>query len=163
MSINLPQVLTQFLNMVGFQFPEGKETEIIQWAEKWQRFSDAVTQLVETTSKASAMVKQENSGPAVEAFSANFEDSGSPKDVSENLSKAAKITSTCLLVIGAAILVVKILMIVDLSVFAAQFWAAIAAIPATFGASMGWIPPAQLICQKAIGMGIEVAAKKVLG
>lgn len=162
MSINLPGVLVQFINMCGFEFPEGQETEILQWASKWQRFSDAVTRLVQTSTEAADYVKSRNEGPAVTAFVANFEGDNSPKDVSENLSKAASVTGTCLLVIGAAILVLKILMIVDLAVFAAKFWAAIAAIPATFGASLGWIPPAQMLCQNLIKIGIEMAAKKVL-
>ena len=83
--------------------------------------------------------------------------------VAEYEKKAAKITGTCLLVIGAAILVLKIISIIDLSVFCAKFWAAIAAIPATYGASLGWIPPAQAICKTAVKLAIEMAAKKVLG
>lgn len=162
MSINLPGILVQFINMCGFEFPEGSETEILQWASKWQRFSEAVTQLVETTTRAADYVKQNNQGPAVDAFSSNFEGENSPLDVSKNLSKAATITGTCLMLIGAAILVLKILMIVDLSVFAAKFWAAIAAIPPTFGGSLSWIPPAQALCQKLIKIGIEMAAQKVL-
>lgn len=162
MSITLPGALVQFINMVGFEFPEGQETEILQWATKWQRFADAVTQLVETTTRAADYVKQNNQGPAVTAFTANVEADRSPLDVSRNLSKAATVTGTCLMVIGAAILVLKILMIVDLSVFAAKFWAAIAAIPPTFGGSLSWIPPAQALCQKLIKLGVEMAAQKVL-
>lgn len=162
MSINLPGALVQFINMAGFEFPEGQETEILQWAQKWQRFSNAVTQLVETTTRAADYVKQNNQGPAVSAFTNNFEGDSSPLDVSKNLSKAATVTGTCLMVIGAAILVLKILMIVDLSVFAAKFWAAIAAIKPTFGGSLSWIPPAQALCQKLIKIGIEMAAQKVL-
>ena len=163
MSITLPGALTMFVNMIGFTFPEGQETEILQWAQKWQRFSDAVTKLFETVDTAANHVRQNNQGAAVEAFSSNFEGQSSPKDVSTNLSKAAKITGTCLLVIGAAILVLKIISIIDLSVFCAKFWAAIAAIPATYGASLGWIPPAQAICKTAVKLAIEMAAKKVLG
>jgi len=161
-SINLPGALTMFTQLIGFTFPEGRETEIMEWAVKWQRFSDAVTRLVDTTQKAADHVRSNNQGAAAEAFAANFEGTSSTLDVSENLSKAAKVTGTCLLVIGAAILVLKIISIVDLSVFCAQYWSAIAAIPATYGASLGWIPPAQAICKSAVEMAIEVAAKKVL-
>lgn len=163
MSITLPGALTMFTQLIGFKFPEGQETEIMQWAQKWQRFSDAVTKLVESTQKAADYVKDNNQGAAQTAFTQNFEGKNSPKDVSENLSKAAKITGTCLLVVGAAILVLKIISIVDLSVFCAKYWSAIAAIPATYGASLGWIPPAQAICKSAVQMAIEMAAKKVLG
>ena len=163
MSITLPGALTMFANMIGFQFPEGQETEIMQWARRWQKFADAVTKLVDTADKAANHVKQNNKGAAVEAFNSNYEGKGSPKDVSTNLSKAGKITGTVLLVIGAAILVLKIISIIDLAVFCAKFWAAIAAIPATWGASLGWIPPAQAICKTAVKLAIEMAAKKVLG
>lgn len=163
MSITLPGALTMFTKLIGFTFPEGKETEIMQWAQKWQGFADAVTKLVDAADKAAAEVKNNNQGAAVEAFTSNYESKNSPKDVSQNLSKAAKITGTCLLVIGAAILVLKIISIVDLSVFCAQYWSAIAAIPATYGASLGWIPPAQAICKSAVQMALELAAKKVLG
>ncbi|NHB85552.1 hypothetical protein G7085_15605 [Tessaracoccus sp. HDW20] len=162
MSINLPGALTMFTQLIGFTFPEGRETEIMEWAVKWQRFSDAVTKLVDTTQRAADHVLEHNQGAAREAFSANFEGDSSPLDVSRNLSKAAKVTGTCLLVIGAAILVLKIISIVDLSVFCAQYWSAIAAIPATYGASLGWIPPAQAICKSAVEMAIEAAAEKVL-
>ncbi|AQP47832.1 hypothetical protein BW730_10330 [Tessaracoccus aquimaris] len=163
MSITLPGALTMFTQLIGFKFPEGQETEIMQWAQKWQRFSDAVTKLVEATDRAADEVKNNNKGAAKDAFTSNFESDNSPKDVSKNLSKAAKITGTCLLVIGAAILVLKIISIVDLSVFCAKYWSAIAAIPATYGASLGWIPPAQAICKTAVQLAIETAAKKVLG
>lgn len=163
MSITLPGALVQFANMIGFTFPEGQETEIMQWAQKWQRFSDAVTKLVETTNRAADYVKDNNEGPAQQAFTTNFEGDGSPKDVSENLSKAAKITGTVLLVIGAAILVLKLISIMDLSVFCAKFWHAISMIGPTWGASLGWIPPAQAICQTAVKTAIEMAGKKVLG
>lgn len=163
MSITLPGALTMFTQMIGFTFPEGQETEILAWAQKWQSFADAVTKLVETTQKASDVVRENNRGAAVDAFQRNFEGDNSATDVSKNLSKAAKITGTCLLVIGAAILVLKIISIVDLSVFCAKYWAAIAAIPATYGASLGWIPPAQAICKSAVQLAIETAAKKVLG
>ncbi len=163
MSINLPGALTMFTQLIGFTFPEGQETEIMQWAVKWQRFADAVTKLVDTTQRAADHVQQNNRGAAVDAFTGNFEGANSPLDVSENLSKAAKVTGTCLLVIGAAILVLKIIAIIDLSVFCAKYWAAIAAIPATYGASLGWIPPAQAICRSAVQVAVETAAKKVLG
>lgn len=163
MSITLPGALTMFTQLIGFTFPEGKETELLAWAQKWQGFSDAVTRLVETTERAAAVVRDSNRGAAVDAFQRNFEGANSALDVSENLSKAAKITGTCLLVVGAAILVLKIIAIVDLSVFCAKYWAAIAAIPATYGASLGWIPPAQAICRSAVQLAVETAAKKVLG
>lgn len=163
MSITLPGALTMFTQLIGFTFPEGKETEIMQWAQKWQGFADAVTKLVDSTQKAADHIKANNQGGAQAAFEANFEGKNSPSDVAKNLSKAAKITGTCLLVIGAAILVLKLISIVDLSVFCAQYWSAIAAIPATYGASLGWIPPAQAICKSAVQLAIEMAAKKVLG
>ena len=64
MSITLPGALTMFTQLIGFTFPEGKETEIMQWAQKWQRFSDAVTKLVEATDRAADEVKNNNQGAA---------------------------------------------------------------------------------------------------
>ncbi len=163
MAVMLPAELSKFLNMVGFEWPEGNEDKVFDWGQAWMDYSTQVGDAHGTAQAARDHVVSVNTGPAVEAFQASFNGSESVEDVGTNLAQAGTICGGCLFVVGAAIIALKIVFVINLVTFAIQFAAAIAAAVPTFGASMSWIPIARLIAQKAIEYGINLGIEKLLG
>lgn len=65
--------------------------------------------------------------------------------------------------IGVAIIALKIVFVVNLTIFAIEVASAIAAAIPTAGASMSLIPIAEIIAQRAIQFGINMGIEKLMG
>ncbi|MDO5286294.1 MAG: hypothetical protein Q4G45_05660 [Actinomycetia bacterium] len=163
MSVMLPPELSKFLGMIGFEWPEGDEDKIFDWAQRWTAYAGEVDTLVTSLRGARDGIAAENQGPALEAYTKAFSQENGVDDVTKNLAVAGNITGGCLMLIGAAVIALKIAFVVNLVSFAIQVASAIAAAVPTAGASMSWIPIARLIAQKAIEFAINLGIEKLLG
>lgn len=163
MAVMLPPELSRFLNMIGFEWPEGNEDKVFDWGNAWLSYAGEVGSAHGTAQSARDHVGSNNEGPAIEAFLAHFNEPNQLEDVGTNLATAATICGGCLFVVGAAIIALKIAFVVNLVTLAIQVASAIAAAAATFGASMAWIPVARLIAQRAIEFAINLGVEKLLG
>lgn len=163
MAVMLPPELSKFLNMIGFEWPEGNEDKVFDWGGAWMSYAGEVGNGHQTAQGARDHVVSNNEGPAVEAFVAHFNKEGQSEDIGTNLATAATITGGCLYTVGVAIIALKVAFVVNLVALAIQVASAIAAAAATFGASMAWIPVARLIAQKAIEFAINLGVEALLG
>ena len=163
MSLMLPPELSKFLNMIGFEWPEGEEDKIFAWADRWMGYAGEVEGSVQAAQGAHDIVARENAGPAAEAYSRRFSGDDGIADVLKNLAVAGNITGGCLLLIGGAVIVLKGVFVVQLVMFAISVAEAIAAAIPTAGASMSIVPIARLICQRALQYAINLAIEKLLG
>lgn len=163
MSVMLPPELSKFLNMIGFEWPEGDEDRIFDWGNRWMQYGREVDGAHGIAQGAADHVTAVNTGPGIEAFRRTFDEPDYVADVGQNLGVAGTVTGGCLFVVGAAVIVLKIAFVINLTIFAIQVAAAIAAAIPTAGASMSLIPIAQIIAQRAIQFAISLAIEQVLG
>ncbi|WP_026928207.1 hypothetical protein [Granulicoccus phenolivorans] len=162
MSVMLPPELSRFLNLVGFEWPEGDEDRIFEWGNRWTQYGGEVDTTHATATQAFNTVAQVNRGPAVEAFKTSFTEPDGAHDVAQNLGVAGTVTGGCLLLIGGAVIALKIAFVINLVSFAIQVAAAIAAAIPTAGASMTLIPLARIAAQLAINFAINIAVEALL-
>lgn len=162
MSVMLPPELSWFLNMVGFEWPEGDEDKIFTWGNRWIQYGGEVDTTHTTATQAYETVAQVNQGPAIEAFKKAFTETDGAQDVAQNLGVAGTVTGGCLFVIGGAVIVLKIAFVINLAIFAIQVASAIAAAIPTAGASMSLIPIARIAAQLAINFAINIAVEALL-
>lgn len=72
MAVMLPPELSKFLNMIGFEWPEGNEDKVFDWAGSWSAYGQEVTGVKDSAVAAHDEVANANLGPALEAFKKNF-------------------------------------------------------------------------------------------
>lgn len=163
MAIMLPGEVSYLLNMLGFEWPEGNEDTVFSYAQEWMSYGASVGEVVTLSRAAEAHALDNNTGPAMEAFRADFNDTEGIADVAQKLALAGNITGGCLLLIGGMIIALKIAFVVNLVSLAIQIAQAVAAAAATFGASLAWIPVAREICRRLIEFAINLAVEKLMG
>lgn len=163
MAIMLPTEVAHFLQWFGFDWPEGNEDRVFEYAGHWQRFGDRCRAVTEGGMGAEDHVTQGNLGPAIDAFRKRFNTEDGPTRVAADMSVAGPIGSAMLYAMGGIIIALKIVVVVQLVQFAITLAEAIAAAVPTFGASMSIVPLAELIAQRAIEFAINMAAEALLG
>lgn len=163
MSIMLPGELAHFLQMLGFDWPEGDEDRVFEYAGHWNTFGQRCGQISSGGAQASQAVRSANRGPAVEAFVKRFATEDGPTRVAADMAVAGPIGSALLYAMGGIIIALKVVVIVQLVQFAITLAEAIAAAVPTFGASMSIVPIAELFAQKAIEFAINFAAQQLMG
>ena len=163
MAVMLPPELSKFLNYCGFEWPEGNEDRVFEWGGLWQSYGSQIDGVNQTADGAAQHVIHANEGSAVEAFRRSVTEENSIGDVGNNLAVAGTVTGGCLHLIGAAIIALKIVFVVNLTIFAIQLASAIAAAIPTAGASMSVVPLLQIALSRAIQLGISVAIEALLG
>lgn len=163
MGLQLPGELISLLGMLGYTWPEADETKLFELGSTWSSFAGRLNDIADSANAAAHRVLSENTGKEFEAFRADW--SGEESAV-QNLQTAARsclATGIGLFVAAGIVLALKINVIVQLVLLAIQIAQAIAAAPATFGASLGWVPIAKQIAGFIIEMLIDQAIGALLG
>lgn len=163
MAVMLPGEVSWLLNMLGFEWPEGNEDRVFEYANRWMSYGGEVGETTGTANAAADHAVSTNVGEAMEAFRARLAEPEGVQDVADKLSRAGNLTGGVLLIIGAAIIALKIAFVVNLVLLAIQIAQAVAAAAATFGASMAWIPIAREIARRAIEFAINMGIEMLLG
>lgn len=163
MAVMLPGELSYLLNMMGFEWPEGNEDTVFDYANRWMSYADEVGGSNELAGQAEQHVLANNEGPAMEAFMAKFNEADGVKDVAQKLALAGNISGGCLLFVGGLIIALKIAFVVNLAILAYQIAMAVAAAAATFGASMAWIPVAKEICRRLLEFALNMLLEQLMG
>lgn len=163
MSIMLPGELAHFLQMLGFDWPEGDEDRVFEYAGHWATFGERCGRITEGGSQVSQGLAQTNRGPAIDAFVKRFDVEEGPTKVAADMAVAGPIGSAMLYAMGGIIIALKVVVIAQLVIFAITLAEAIAAAIPTCGASMTIVPIVELAVQKAIEVAINLAAEQLLG
>ncbi|MGP4026095.1 WXG100-like domain-containing protein [Actinomadura sp. 3N407] len=159
MGMQLPGELIGLLGMLGYTWPEGDETKLMEMGGTWISFggglqsasadADAVAQGVWTANKGDDFEAFQKEWTDDEAASANIRDAGTD----------CMLVGAGMLIAGIIILALKINVIVQLIILAIQIAQAIATAVVTFGASLLEIPIFKmitgLIIDQLIGMAVE--------
>lgn len=159
----LPPEVSHVLNMIGFEWPEGNEDTVLAWSRRWTQFSSEVNDSQGLAEQAALHALDHNHGAAMDAFAARWRDHDGVAEVARDLGLAGNLLGGCLLVVGMAIIALKIAFVVNLILLAIQIAEAIAAAAATFGASLAWIPIAREIVRRLIELAINLAVNALMG
>ncbi len=163
MSLQLPGVLASLLSAIsGMKWPEGSETTTFDNGKKWMEYCQQVEQCIDRIEQIVGTVLNNNQGPAMEAFSKDFRAAEGVLDVVKKLAQAGNVLGAILMVVGAIIICLKGVFIANLASCLATIQAAIAAAPATYGASLSWIPPAKQLCAQLLEQGVGMALQKIM-
>lgn len=137
MSLTLPDDLTWILNLLGFMWPEADEDKLRACAQAWRDFGADVTRINQEARLVTAQVTADNSGESIDAFERYWHRVGGSGGDFDHAKEAAEHMATAL--DGMAMLVegVKIAVIAQLGLLAAEIIADQVAAPVTVGLSEG--------------------------
>ncbi len=162
MSIMLPTELAHFLQMIGFDWPEGDEDKVVQYGQQWLTFAGTLDHAAASGIQAAHDVAAQNIGDAVDAFVTKFTSAAGPEATAHSLAQGLTVGGGVITVFAGAIVALKVVVIVQLVQFAITFAEAVAAAVPTCGASLSLIPLAELIASKAIEYAINWGVQQLL-
>ena len=137
MSLTLPDDVAWILNLLGFMWPEADEDRLRASAQAWRDFGSEVVRINQDARLVAVRVSAENSGDSIDAFEQYWHGVGGGGGDFERAKEAADHMATAL--DGMAMLVegVKIAVIAQLGILAAEIIADQVAAPETLGLSEG--------------------------
>ena len=87
MSVQLPTELAHFLQMIGFDWPEGDEDKVFAYGQAWSSFAGTLDHAAATGVQAAHTLANENVGDAVDAFVRRFTADAGPESSAKNLAQ----------------------------------------------------------------------------
>jgi hypothetical protein len=162
MGIQLPGEVRTFLNIIGFTFPAGDETKLIDLGQEWMRLADQIEQHVDQAKHAAEQVWNQNSSDMIEAFKKKWMSEAGPANRIGGGAIGSTIVGAGVLICSAIVLAMKINAIVQATLTLIEIAAALAAAAVTFGASTAIIPILKEMCKRLLDYMLGQAINKVL-
>ncbi|HEY9473403.1 MAG TPA: hypothetical protein VIS06_06055 [Mycobacteriales bacterium] len=163
MGIELPGELADLLNELGYIWPKVDEEKLFQLGQHWIEFGSALRDTAQDATTIATAVWTDNTGQAIEAFRASWDDHDSPMSVLRDSMVAAPVIGACLFICAAVVLALKINVIVQLTILAIEIIQAIATAVVSFGASLLELPVFKKLADLAINFIITKAMEAILG
>lgn len=163
MAVMLPGELAHFLQLLGFEWPEGNEDKAFAYGGAWLGMAGELANSAGSAGQAAGEVATTNHGIGIDAFRRAMDDREGPTRTAGDMALGVSVGGGICYLIAGAIIALKIAVIIQLVQFAITVAQAIAAAVPTAGASMSIIPIAKIIAQKAIEFAINLAIEKLLG
>ena len=136
MSLMLPDWAEWVLEMLGFDWPTGDEDKMMESAQQWRTFAAAVEQLQSEGVTAAGNVLSSNTGDSIDGFSKTWEKfSGTGSGYLDDARNVSEMIAIALDVGAGIIIGMKVAVIAQLAILAAEIIAAQAAAPFTLGLS----------------------------
>ncbi|GAA1692980.1 hypothetical protein GCM10009830_45930 [Glycomyces endophyticus] len=162
MAIMLPSELSGLLGILGFDWPQSNEDNLMTFGEAWMQFGDDLSGLGGEANENAASAWTDQIGQDIEAFKTWWESEDGPAHILDNGSVGAMIAGVGLIICSVIVLVLKIMVIVQLVILAVQIAIAIAQAAVTFGASLLQVPVFQQIARTVVGNLMQEAVFKLL-
>jgi hypothetical protein len=162
MGLELPGELRSLLGMLGYTWPEADETLLMEMGRSWIAFSGRLAVIVSDAQSTAPAVWSEHSGEAVTAFQDWWARDDSPAYTLSDGVDAAVLTGTGLMICGAIVLALKIAVIAQLVILAAEIAQAVATAAPTFGASLAEIPIFQQLTRTIVGNLVQEAVMRLI-
>lgn len=161
--MQLPGGLGKFLNMSGRHWPMSDEERLLKMGLAWLGLSGDMGRLAGGAAVAAAGTWAAQEGDSIQAARGVWEAADSPhKNLVDGLT-GADIIGLGLMVCAAIVLVLKVNFIVQLIQLAVQLFQAMAAAPATMGASTLQVPVLMEITGRLLDLCVTVAMNGVMG
>jgi hypothetical protein len=155
--------LADLLNELGYLWPKSDEDQLFALGQDWIKFSATLPAVHEDASASAGQVWRDNTAEAVDAFRQAW--SGEDAGVAALLRghAGAQAVGGGLMVCAAAVLALKVNVVVQLTILAAEIIEAIATTEVTFGASLLEIPAFKKLTDLAINFLVNKAMEAILG
>lgn len=162
MGMQLPGEVREFLSIIGFEWPAGDETALLELGQAWMEFSRLIDQQVEQAHQAARMVWDSSASDMVEAFRAKWEGEKGPAGQMATNATGGDIIGAGLMVCAGIVLALKINVIVQVTLTIIAIASAIASAVVTFGASAAVVPLLREACKRLLDYLLDQAIAKVL-
>ena len=163
MGMQLPGEIRGILSIIGFTWPAGDETKLLELGQNWTQLSGLVDGHVSDASSAAMSVWNANKGDMVTAFQARWTGEGSPAQRMTQGATGADIVGAGVMVCAGIVLALKVNVIVQATITLISIASAIAAAFVTFGASTAVIALLREACKRLLDYLLGEAIGKVLG
>jgi hypothetical protein len=160
--LELPGELVYVFGLIGLNWPEADEEALFELGTAWLDFSGSLTADGQDAAAVADAVRSGNSGPAVDAFLREWTDNGTARSFRIS-AEAAAAFGAGLVLYAAVVLGLKINVIVQLVILAAEIAEAVATAGPTFGASLAEIPVFQQITRSIVEGLIWQVVGEILG
>lgn len=160
--MQLPAEVRDFLSVIGFEWPAGDETLLLELGQAWTEFSALIDQQVQQAHDAARLVWDGNASDMVEAFRAKWEGDDGPAGQMAVNGTGGDFIGAGLMVCSGIVLALKINVIVQVTLTIIAIATAIGAAFVTFGASTAAIAALREACKRLLDYLLDQAVAKVL-
>ncbi|RSO11013.1 PE-PGRS family protein, partial [Streptomyces sp. WAC 06725] len=158
----LPDPLEWVLDMLGFNWPHADEDKLIQCAQVWRQFANEVAGHQSRGNSAAGNVLAANTGDAIDGFSKTWEKFADGSGYFDDARQAAEVIAFTLEAAAALVIGMKIAVITQLAILAAEIIAAQAAAPFTLGLSEIGAAAGTLATREIVRRILKEVAKQLL-
>ena len=137
MSVTLPDDVAWVLNLLGFMWPEADEDKLRASAQSWRDFGSHLARIHQDSRSTAAQVTAENHGDSIDAFERYWQGIGGAGGDFDRAAEAADHMATALDAMATLVEGVKVAVIAQVTLLAAEIVADQIAAPETFGLSEG--------------------------
>lgn len=162
MAIMLPSELASLLGILGFDWPQSNEDNLMDFGQAWMDFGDELGDILGEAGGNAAQAWTDQIGQDIEAFKTWWEGEDGPAKTLDNGAIGAMIAGVGLIICSVIVLVLKIMVIVQLIILAVQIAIAIAQAAVTFGASLLQVPIFQQLARTVVSNLIQEAIFKLI-
>jgi hypothetical protein len=162
MAIMLPSELASLLGILGFDWPQSNEDNLMDFGQAWMDFGGELGEILGEADGNAAQAWTDQIGKDIEAFKTWWESEDGPAKILDSGAIGAMIAGVGLIICAVIVLVLKIMVIVQLIILAVQIAIAIAQAAVTFGASLLQVPIFQQLARTVVGNLIQEAVFKLL-
>ncbi|UQA95491.1 toxin glutamine deamidase domain-containing protein [Streptomyces halobius] len=158
----LPNSVEWVLEMLGFNWPTADEDKLIECAQVWRQFAAEVEGHQSRGATYAANVLGANAGDSVEGFSKAWEKFSGGSGYFDDAAQAAEVIAFTFEAAAALVIGMKIAVITQLVILAAEIIAAQAAAPFTLGLSEIGGAAATLATREVVRRILKEVAKQLL-
>jgi len=162
MSIELPDELTWVLNILGFMWPEADEDKLRACAQAWREFGAEVGRINQDARLVAAQVTSDNMGASIDAFDRYWHGVGGRGGDFDRAKAAAEHMAIGLDAMATLVEGVKIAVIAQLGLLAAEIIADQVAAPVTLGLSEGAAVAEVVVTRSIMRRIIQEAVHRVV-
>ena len=163
MGLMIPGELADLLNELGYIWPKSDETKLFELGQQWIDFASGVDQIAQDADTSAALAWSSNRGEAIEAFKRYWSADDAPSKSGHSGTNGSFAVGGALIVCAAAVLALKINVIVQITILVIEIAEAVATAVPTFGASLLEIPVFKKLTDMVINLLISEAMEVVLG
>jgi hypothetical protein len=162
MGMTVPGEVQTILSIIGFSWPQGDETKLLDLGQTWSQLSNLLDGHVSEAQNTATQVWNQNKGDMVSAFQQRWTGEGSPVQRLTQSGTGADIVGVGMMVCAGIVLALKINVIVQATLTLIAIASAIAAAFVTFGASTAIIAVLREALKRLLNYLLDQAVAKVL-
>lgn len=162
MGMQLPGEVRDFLSIVGFTWPAGDETKLLELGRAWTELSGRIDAHIDGAGQAAAGVWNANLSEMTEAFRQKWTGEAGPANRLTRGATGADVVGAGVMVCAGIVLALKINVIVQVTITLISIATAIASAFVTFGASAAAVPLLREACKRLLDYLLGEAVAKVL-